>query len=70
MGWRHRAAFLAGLTAELERPRYRSPEAGFPGRSRRLTLRARSGQNYIDDILAAALFAAGGLAALAALRAS
>jgi RimJ/RimL family protein N-acetyltransferase len=41
LGWRRRAASLAGLTEELERLRYTwSPEAGVPGRSTRLMFRA------------------------------
>jgi GNAT superfamily N-acetyltransferase len=41
LGWRRRAAALAGLTDELERLRYEwTPEAGVPGRPGTLTFRA------------------------------
>jgi RimJ/RimL family protein N-acetyltransferase len=41
LGWRRRAASLAGLTDELERLRYEwTSQAGVPGRSRRLIFRA------------------------------
>jgi RimJ/RimL family protein N-acetyltransferase len=52
LGWRRRAASLAGLTDELERLRYAwTPAAGVPGRPGRLTLRAEPDDDVFLDAL-------------------